>query len=155
MVPLERVGIVIATEGDTAVVKMQRHLSCENCGRCGGILGKEDRRDHIVKVSNTLKAEVGQRVFIETDDRQGIFVAFMLYMVPLFALIAGIFGWLYLAAPLLGLQGSQELPAIGAGFLLLVLVYLGIRRWDRRVRESGRYRPTITGLVQEESVKQE
>jgi len=79
----------------------------------------------------------------------------MLYMVPLFALIAGIFGWLYLAAPLLGLQGSQELPAIGAGFLLLVLVYLGIRRWERRVRESGRYRPTITGLVQEESVKQE
>src|SRR5690554_4255604 len=85
MIPLERVGIIIKTEGDTATVKMQRHLSCENCGRCGGILGKEDRRDHIVEVSNTVKAAVGQRVFIETDDRQAIFVAFMLYMVPLFA----------------------------------------------------------------------
>lgn len=146
---MERVGVVIEVKEDTAVVKMQRHLSCQNCGRCGGILGKEDQRDHIVETPNPLKASVGQRVTIETDDRQAIFVAFMLYMVPLFALIAGILGWLRLA-PLLGFQGSQELPAVGVGFALLALVFVGIRQWDRRVKETGRYRPEITGVVEDE-----
>jgi sigma-E factor negative regulatory protein RseC len=149
MIAIERVGTVIEVKDETAVVKMQRHLSCENCGRCGGILGKEDQRDHIVEVPNPLKAAVGQRVYIETDDRQAIFVSFMLYMVPLFALIAGILGWLQLA-PLLGFQGSQELPAVGVGFGLLALVFVGIRLWDRRVKETGRYRPGISGLVEED-----
>jgi sigma-E factor negative regulatory protein RseC len=147
---VERVGIVVEVKGETAVVKMQRHLSCENCGRCGGIFGKEDQRDHIVEVPNPLKASVGQQVYIATDDRQTLFISFMLYMVPLIALIAGILGWLQLA-PLLGFQGTQELPAVGVGFGLLAFVFVGIRLWDRRVKESGRYRPEITGVVTEES----
>lgn len=147
---MERVGVVIEVKADTAVVKMQRHLSCENCGRCGGILGNADRQDHIVEVANPLKAEVGQQVMIETDDRQAIFVSFMLYMVPLFALILGILGWLQLA-PLLGFHGRQELPAVGVGFALLALVFVGIRQWDHRVKKTGRYRPEITALVADES----
>ncbi len=146
---MERVGVIIEVKEDTAVVKMQRHLACENCGRCGGILGKEDQRDHVVEVPNPMKAAVGQRVTIESDDRQAIFVSFMLYMVPLFALILGILGWLRLA-PLLGFPGSQELPAVGVGFTLLALVFMGLRQWDHRVKKSGRYRPEITGVVTDE-----
>ena len=38
---MERVGTVIEVKPEraTAVVKMRRHLACERCGRCGGILG--------------------------------------------------------------------------------------------------------------------
>jgi len=147
---VERVGTVVEVKENTAVVKMQRHLACEHCGRCGGIFGQADRKDHLVEVKNTLPAKVGQRVYIEADSRQVLFVAFVLYMIPLFALIAGIAGWLYLA-PLLGVQGNQDLPAIGAGLVLLALVFCCIRWWDRRVKKSGRYRPEITGLAGDEN----
>lgn len=147
---MERIGIVVEVKENTAVVKMQRHLACEHCGSCGGIFGQADRKDHLVEVKNTLPAKVGQRVFIEADSRQVLFIAFVLYMVPLFALIIGIAGWLYLA-PLLGVQGNQDLPAIGAGFVLLALVFCGIRWWDRRVKKAGRYRPEITGLAEDEN----
>lgn len=142
---MEREGIVIEDKGDTAVVVIKRHLSCESCGGCG-ILSKS-RQDHTLEATNTVKAKIGQRVYIETDDRQMLFVLFMLYMVPLFALVGGIVGWLHLGA-FLGFEG-REMPALVAGFALMALVFAGIRRWDRRVKKTGRYRPVITGVAEE------
>ena len=144
---MERVGIVAEVKGDTAVVKMQRHLACEKCGRCG-ILSGGDRREHVVEVLNTIDAAAGQKVSLETDERQAIFISFMLYMVPLAALVAGILLWPRLAA-LLGLSGSQDLAAVAAGFGMMSLVFAGLRLWDRRVKETGRYRPLLTGFVNE------
>jgi sigma-E factor negative regulatory protein RseC len=145
---MERAGLIVATKGKTAMVRLQRHVSCANCGRCGGLLGNEDRRQLVVEVDNPIKAAVGQRVVVETDDREAIFISFMLYMVPLAALVAGILLWPLLARSF-GLDGNQDLYAVGAGFLLMALVFLGIKRWDRRVKESGRYRPVITGLAED------
>jgi sigma-E factor negative regulatory protein RseC len=145
---MDRLGTVIEAKGDAAVVRMQRHLSCENCGRCGGILGGEDRRQLVVEVLNPVKAGAGQRVLIESDDRRVLFVSFMLYIVPLTGLVAGLLLGLNLA-PRLGLGGGRELAAAGLGFALMALVFLGIRAWDRRVRHSAKYKPVITAVVAE------
>jgi len=147
---VERIGTIVEVKENTAVVKLNRHVACEGCGRCGGLLGNADRRDHLVEVSNTGQAEVGQKVYVTADYRQTLFIAFMLYMVPLFAFITGLAGWLYLA-PELGFPGNQELPAAAAGFALMVPVYIAIRQWDRRVKRTGRYRPEITGLVEDDA----
>ena len=146
---MERAGTIIEVKENTAVVRMQRHLSCANCGRCGGILGNEDRRELVVEVENPIRAAVGQRVIVETDDRQAVFVSFMLYIVPLAALVAGVLLWPPLARSF-GLAGNQDLIAVAAGFCLMALVFLGIKVWDRRVKETGRYRPKITELAKEE-----
>ena len=145
---MERAGLIVATKGKTAMVRLQRHVSCAGCGRCGGLLGSAERRDLIVEVDNTIGAAVGQRVVVESDDRQVIFISFMLYMVPLAALVAGILLWPLLARSL-SLGGNQDLFAVGAGFLLMALVFAGIKKWDRRVKESGRYRPVITGVAED------
>lgn len=146
---MERPGVIVEEKGDTAVVRIQRHLSCEGCGRCGGILGKADQHELVVKVLNPVKARTGQRVLVESDDRQVIFVSFMLYIVPLAGLIAGIFLWLNLA-DYLGLAGGQDLAAAGAGFGLMALIFLGIRVWDRRVKDNPKYKPVITELLKEQ-----
>ncbi|MEW5785194.1 MAG: SoxR reducing system RseC family protein [Bacillota bacterium] len=144
---MERAGTIIEVKAGTAVVRMQRHLSCANCGRCGGILGNEDRRELVVEVENPIQAGVGQKVMVETVDAQVIFISFMLYMVPLAALVAGILLWPLLARSF-GLGGNQDLTAVGAGFGLMALVFLGIKQWDRRVKETGRYRPVITEMIE-------
>ena len=79
---MERIGTVTEEKGETAVVHLRRHLSCENCGRCGGLLGSEDRREHYVEALNPIRARSGQKVLIEMDDRRALFIAFMLYLVP-------------------------------------------------------------------------
>lgn len=146
---MERIGTVKEEKGETAVVQLRRHLSCENCGRCGGLLGAEDRREHYVEALNPIRARKGQRVLIEMDDRQALFAAFILYLVPLSGLVAGIVLGLKLTA-VFGWAGSRELVAAGLGLALMALIFGGISLWDRRIKQSGRYRPVITALAQEE-----
>lgn len=146
---MERVGTVVEEKGKTAVVCLQRHLSCENCGRCGGVLSAEDRQEHYVEAFNPIRARSGQRVLIEMDDRQALFIAFMLYLVPLAGLVAGVMLGLKAAAGF-GWAGHKELVAAGLGFALMALIYGGISIWDRRVKGSGRYRPVISALANEE-----
>jgi len=149
---MDRVGMVIEVKRDTAVVRLRRHLSCEHCGRCGGILGGPDQRDHLVEVLNPINARVGQKVLIAADDRRVVFVSFMLYLVPLAALVGGIFLGMYIFTRL-GLQGKPELLAVAAGLVLMSLVYGGLRRWDNRIKDSPRYKPVIAKLVEEDKEK--
>lgn len=145
---MERVGTITEEKGETAVVHLRRHLSCENCGRCGGVLGGEDRRDHYVEAANPIRAEKGESVRIEIDDRRALFIAFLLYLVPLAGLVAGILLGFKLSA-FLGWGGYRELAAAGAGFLLMGLIFGAISLWDRRISQGGRYRPVITALLGE------
>ena len=151
---MERIGIVTEEKGETALVHLRRHLSCENCGRCGGVLGSEDRREHYVEALNPIRARSGQRVLIEMDDRRALFIAFMLYMVPLAGLVVGIVAGLKLTV-ILGWMARRELIATGLGLFLMALIYGGISLWDRRVKKEGRYRPVITALAPMETCEAE
>ncbi|NLA04736.1 MAG: SoxR reducing system RseC family protein [Firmicutes bacterium] len=148
VLPVERIGTVKEIKGENAIVHLRRHLSCENCGRCGGILGAEDRRDHYVEVSNPLMAQKGQNVLIEIDDRRALFIAFLLYLVPLGGLVAGILLGFKLSG-ILGWGNYRELFAAAVGFVLMALIFGGISLWDRRVKRGGRFRPVITALLEE------
>jgi sigma-E factor negative regulatory protein RseC len=146
---MEQYGLVTENKGDTALVNLQRHLTCESCGRCG-ILSGVNKREIIIEALNPIGAEEGQRVLLESDDNQIIFLSFMLYLVPVAALAMGILLWIYVAAPYFGLAGGQELQAVAVGFGLMALVFLLLRTWDNRVKDSPRYKPVITGLIDNE-----
>ncbi len=145
---MEQYGLVIENKGETALVSLQRHLACESCGRCG-ILSGSNKRDITVEALNPIKAEAGRRVTLESDDRQVLFISFMLYLVPLAALVAGIVIFLSIAGKL-GLEKNQELLAAAAGLGLMAVVFFLIRLWDRRIKDDPRYKPVITGLIEEE-----
>ena len=146
---MEQYGLVTVHKGDTALVNLQRHLTCESCGRCG-LLSGVNKREIIIEALNPIGAEKGQRVLLESDDNQVIFLSLMLYLVPIAALAAGILLWMYFAVPYLGLEGGQELQAVAAGFGLMALVFLLLRIWDNRVKDNPRYKPVITGLIDNE-----
>lgn len=142
---MEQYGVVLENKGDNASVSLQRHLICGECGKCG-ILSGANKRNITIEAQNPIQAEEGQRVVIESDDRRVIFLAFMLYIVPLGGLVAGMFIWLQ-AAPILGYEGSQELQAVGVGLVMMGFIYYLIRKWDRRVKDDLNYKPVITGLL--------
>ncbi len=142
---MEQFGVITETRGESASVNLQRHLICGECGKCG-ILSGADKRNITIEALNPIHAEKGQRVVIESDDRQVIFIAFMLYIVPLIGLVAGILVWPQVAANF-GFEGGQELQAVGIGLALMVMIYVQIRKWDQRVKNDMRYKPVITGLL--------
>ncbi len=141
---MEQYGVVTETKGEIAVVSLQRHLICGACGKCG-ILSASNRKADI-EAHNPIQAEEGQRVVIESDDRQVIFLAFMLYIVPLAGLVAGIFFWIQFAGNF-GYAGSQELQAVAIGFVMMGLIFVLLRRWDSRVKDDPRFKPVITGFL--------
>jgi sigma-E factor negative regulatory protein RseC len=145
---MEQFGLVIDTSDDTATVNLQRHLTCENCGKCG-ILSGSGRRDLTVEALNPIQAQSGQRVIMETDDRQILFISFMLYLVPVAALLAGILIGLALAGRLDPAM-NHELFAVSTGLIMMAVVYFLIRLWDKRVKHNPKYKPVITGLIQDE-----
>lgn len=145
---MEQYGLIIEDKNETAIVSLQKHLACEKCGRCG-ILSGSNKRETLIEALNPVRAGKGQRVLLESDDRLILFISFMLYLVPLGGLVAGIFSWLALAEHL-GLTGSKELASVGAGFLVMAVIYLFIRSWDKRVKGSRRYMPVITGIINDD-----
>ncbi len=143
---MEQYGLVYENNGETANVSLQRHLTCEKCGRCGMLSGS-NRREMIIEALNPIQAGEGQRVLLETDDRRVLFISFMLYLVPLAGLISGIFLWLVLA-DYLGLTVNRELTAAGAGFFLMAIIYYFIRIWDNRIKNNPYYKPVLTELIE-------
>jgi len=144
---MEQYGLVTEAGGETATVTLQKHLACEKCGRCG-ILSGAGKRDAVIEASNPIQAEKGQRVLLETDDRRMLFVSFMLYMVPLGGLVAGIFTWLSLS-DYLGFTANQELYAVGTGFAVMAIIFFFIRSWDKRAKGNPYYRPVITEVIED------
>ncbi len=147
---MEQYGLVTENKGETALVNLQRHLTCESCGRCG-LLSGVNKREIIIEALNPIGAEEGQRVLLESDDNQIIFLSFMLYLVPIAALVVGILLWMYIMVPYMGLEGGQELQAVAVGFGLMAIVFLLLRTWDNRVKDNPRYKPVITGLIDNET----
>lgn len=145
---MEQYGLVLENKGETAVVNIQRHAACSKCGKCG-LIGGGSKGNVVAEVLNPIKAQAGQRVLLESDDRRVIFVFFMLYMVPLAGLVTGILLWLALAGRL-GLDKNQELIAFVFGLGLMGIIFFFIHAWDKRVKDSPRYKPVITGLIEEE-----
>lgn len=146
---VERIGKVIEKHGNRAVVLMRRHVACEGCGRCGGLLGGPDTKDSHVEVDNPIDALPGQTVRIEVDDGKLLLFSFVFYLLPVIVLLAGIWAGFSLAAAI-GFKGDHVLIAVISGLGLAAMTFGGIRIWDRRVKDNPRYRPVITALVDEE-----
>ncbi|MFO7952054.1 MAG: SoxR reducing system RseC family protein [Bacillota bacterium] len=150
---MEQYGLVVKNKGETATVNLQKHLTCEKCGRCG-ILSGSSKGNTEIEAQNPINAEVGQKVLLESDSRMMLFISFMLYMVPLIGLMVGIFSWLAVADNL-GFTGDQDLPAIGLGLLFMAGIFLLIRTWDRNVKDNSKYQPIITELIVDEENQEE
>lgn len=138
--PLEKQeGIVLDVFDGMAKVKASRHSDCENCGNCPG------SNAIVVDALNPLGAQRGQRVEIEVKQVNMLKAAFIVYMLPLIAAVAGGVAGTYLA-------NSQMSPdpawyQIGGGIIAFGLSLIYIRYFDRNARTNDKMRPVITRIL--------
>ncbi|MGW8313047.1 MAG: SoxR reducing system RseC family protein [Desulfuromonadales bacterium] len=87
---IEEVGIVVELKGKhTAVVMCRKSSLCEHCASSGTCAIGEDSSSRLVEVQNMLGAGIGDEVCISTTTRSFLQSSFLLYIVPLIALVIG------------------------------------------------------------------
>jgi len=122
-----------------AKVKASRHSDCENCGSCPG------NTAIVVDALNPLGAQRGQLVAIEVKEVNMLKAAFIVYMLPLIAAVAGVFAGTYLATTQMAADSMWY--QVGGGVAAFGLSLMYIRYFDRNARTNDKMRPVITRIL--------
>jgi sigma-E factor negative regulatory protein RseC len=133
---------VINAEGTW--VEATPSAACEGCssrGSCHAV-GKERNR---VKVINPLDARVGDAVVISFQTSSLLKALFMLYMVPILALLAGACAGNWLIAPLWG-KDPSVVSAATAFIFFAAAVWLA-KQMAGKMEQKDSYKPKITRIA--------
>jgi sigma-E factor negative regulatory protein RseC len=146
---IEELGTIVELKSKAvAAVICKKSTLCENCASVGLCQMGDDSRSMLVEALNPLGAQVGDRVRLVTSTRSFLQSSFILYIVPLIALIIGA-----VAGQQIGLSGmvgiDPNLLAALIGTACLVGSFLFIRFVSRAIpRET--YMPRIIEIIREE-----
>jgi len=153
---LEQYGQVIETREDQkALVRVRKHLACGSCNRCGGIFGDpEKNREDVVEALNPIRAQKGDHVKMEMNPNEMLLAAFLLYIVPLIALLSGLFLGRNFAISA-GLSGSPDLWGFLIGLLAMLLIFYFFRRQESRLSRGRRFKSVLTAVVDLTEVPEE
>jgi sigma-E factor negative regulatory protein RseC len=146
---IEEIGTVVELRGKHgAMVLCQKSNMCEHCATSGACHIGDNGRERVVEAHNPLGAAVGDRVRVAVSTRSFLQSSFLLYIVPLIALVVGA-----VIGRLVGerLQGGPDPDLLSAifGVFFLVGSFLVIRVGSR-VLSPEAFRPQIVAILDED-----
>lgn len=110
-------GYVSRADKDLVKIIIPRESACGGgCASCGGC---DDEKSITLELENTLNAEVGDYVVVESKSSTILKSAFIAYIMPLILMIIG----LSIGMSVFKYLGYQEYEALG---FLVGLVFLGV-----------------------------
>lgn len=134
----ETEGVVIQIDGNMAKVKANRHGDCKNCGACPG------DNATVLDVQNPLGAKPGQRVIFEIKEANMLKAAFVVYIVPLIAILLGSIGGMWLAQKI---GQSIKIFQIGGALLAFILSIIYIKIFDKHTNSNSKMIPVIIRIL--------
>jgi sigma-E factor negative regulatory protein RseC len=138
---LIKTGVVKAVRGNMAVVVTRHESECESCSArdtCATLGGSGANRE--VMARNTARAQVGDVVKISIGGSAFLKVTFLVYMVPILALIGGALLGYFLSAVL---TGNKDLFVGIFGGLAFVASFLWLRKKGDKLSQNKEYVPEI------------
>ena len=146
---IEEAGTVVELKSKhTAVVMCKKSSLCENCATNGSCALGDDAQTRLVDVQNTLGAVVGDRVCIATATKTFLQSSFLLYIVPLIALVIGAaVGKLTGEKLATGLDPNLLSAIFGVFFMVGSFVIL---RVGTSVLEKENYMPKVVAILRDE-----
>lgn len=148
---IEEVGTVVELRGKhLATVLCTKSSMCEHCATAGACQVGSDGRTRAVEAVNHLGAGVGDRVRVAVSTRTFLQSGFVLYIVPLLAMVAGaVIG--KLTGERLPIGVDPDLLSAIFGVFFLAGSFLVIRVGSRALPAEG-FRPRITVILGEDDV---
>lgn len=143
---MEESGTVIELKpNQIAVVLCQKSSACNHCASKSSCISGDDKGSMQVDAHNPLNAQIGNRVKLVTSSRVFLRSSFILYIVPLIALVIG---------AVAGQQIGERIPngpdpnllaaIIGCAFLAGAFVTI---RVGSRALPPEDYMPSITEIL--------
>lgn len=143
---MQKAGVLLSVDKNIAIVEIQKHSSCSNCSGCK--LGYDNSALE-AEVYNEIGAKVGELVYIDMESKQVLFAAFIMYVIPLISLLAGIIGTNAILNAIEVTDNTDIYSAI-VGFLFMAASFIIIKIKDKKFKSSGKYLPVITRILNEE-----
>ncbi len=142
---LRQVGEVTAVHGNTATVKVQQHPACAACRQKCAIA--HEAKEVSVVAENYAQAEVGDCVNIELSDTKVLKAAFLMYIVPVLMLFAGVGIGMWV--------GLGETKALFLGLLGLMGSFLALKFVvDPYIRRQTGYNLAIVSIAKQYDYKE-
>ncbi len=139
---IEEEGIVAETSDGIAQVAVLKKSACEQCA-AAGVCHPGDKE--YLEASNPLGAKKGQKVKVALAPQIYLKASIILYGIPMAALIAGAIVAKN-AAVRLGAANS-DLWAFFAGMAGLLVSFLFIRAYNKKIEKTAKYKPVIVEIL--------
>lgn len=149
MADLDETGIVVEVDGSKAKIAIERSEACNKCGACRLA---ERGQQMILTVDNAIQAKTGDRVTIDLKASSLLSATFIIYVLPLAALLLGVALGYWIADAVNMPRNGDIYGAIG-GIALAALSFGIIRLLEPRISKSRRYIPAIKRIVYENEDK--
>lgn len=145
MIRMHRIrGQVLSTREDLAHVKIQRSGSCSAC-TCSGFCSPLGKDWIVMEALNVPGATTGQDVIVAYERESELKASFILYIIPLFSLIAGA-----MAGAWLDPFGNQDISSVTVGFGTMILAFMLIKTYSRnRYSKHKGSSPVIEEIIPE------
>ncbi len=143
---IEETGVVTKTDGAMAKVAVQKRGACEGCAVRGVCETSDDGME--IEAFNPVQAQIGQTVKIFIKPQTYLKGTIIVYGIPLSAFIAGVIigkniGERYFKTI------SSDLVSFIAGFSALILSFVIVKAWSKKVETKVEYKPVIEEVLHE------
>ena len=130
-------AVVVDNNNDQAQVRLERHSDCNNCGACGG------QNIVLMEAENRIGARSGQHVEIELRNQNILKSAFIVFILPLSAILAGAVAgfWSYRF-----LHYGETLLEVTGGIIFFLLSVVYIKYIDKKITNQ-KNRPRIVRIL--------
>ena len=140
---IEEEGVVVETSGGSAKVEITRKSACESCS-AAGVCHPAD--ESYMDAVNPLGAIKGQKVKVVIAPQMYLKASIILYGIPLVSLIGGAILGKNLALSYT-VAAHSDLWAFVAGLGCLVISFVFIRRYNKKVEKTEKYKPVIIEIL--------
>lgn len=142
---MNQVGYVSGVENGMVQVEVRRVSACgDKCGSCGGGCSVPMTR---VKMKNTLGVEKGDLVEVNMDTNTVLKFAFLVYIIPLVMMIAGI----AVGINVFRTAGIANYESYGflTGLVLLAASFFILKLIDKKVKENDSIKFQMVKIIKE------
>ena len=140
---IEEEGIVAEVTGDIAKVAILAKSACEKCA-ASGVCHPGDQE--FMEAMNPLGAKKGQKVKVVVAPQLYLKASLILYGVPMAAFVSGAIVAKNLALKY-GAEANSDLWAALAGAACLLVSFIFIRAYNKKVEKTQQYKPVIVEIL--------
>jgi sigma-E factor negative regulatory protein RseC len=140
---IEEEGIVAEVAGDIAKVSIVTKSACEKCSASGICHPGEQE---YMEASNPLGAKKGQKVKVVLAPQVYLKASIILYGIPVTVFVAAAIVGKNLGIRY-GSESTSDLWAFIAGMACMIVSFLFIRRYNKKIEKTDQYKPTIVEIL--------